>query len=171
MSTIQDHSRWFELSDGIDTVKANVYDCLGFTQDYSPIGGSSVIRMMSGSALKQTNWQRLRTQISGSGGLPFGFSTLDYSKQITIKCAVPRAIVKPTNSFITPVNSRSDTGYTPTTLKLVDGFWVPLAAPGVAAQYKLVYFPQLVCFMEPPEESTNPDTNAPISWSLTAEEA
>lgn len=170
--TIQDHPRWFELSDGIITVKANVYDCLGFTQDYEPIGGANVTRMMAGNAIKQTNWQKLRTQISGSGGMPFGFSTLDYSKQITIKCAVPRALVNSVNSFITPLASRSDTGYEPVVLKLVEGYWVPIGVSSAApTQYKLVYFPQLVCFMDPPTESTNPDSNAPISWSLVAEEA
>jgi hypothetical protein len=171
MSSIESHPRWFELSDGTDTVKANIYDCLGFTQDYEPIGGSSLTRMMSGSALKQTNWQKIRTQISGSGGLPFGFASLDFTKKITIKCAVPRAIVKPTNSFILPANRRTDTGYEPVILKLVDGFWSPLTSAGAPTQYKLLYYPQLECFMDAPQESTNPDTNAPISWSLTAEEA
>jgi hypothetical protein len=163
--------RWFSLSDGTNEVVANVYDCLNFNQDYETIGGSSVVRFMSGAGLKQQNWQRLRTTISGSGGYPFGFSTLDYSKLITIKCGVPRAIVNTTNTFTLPVNRRLDVNYEPYTLKMVEGFWVPELFPGIATAYKLVYFPQLVCLMEPPKESFSWEGSPPTTWSITAEEA
>lgn len=167
---IQDHARWFKLSDGTNEVRANIFDCLGFNQNYEVIGGASVIRMMQGSALKQTNWQKLKTTLSGSGGLPFGFGILDYSKQITISCAVPRSLVKATNTFTTPTNARSDTGYEPYVLKMVEGYWLPLTSSGAASAYKQVYFPELVCFMDPPMESMDPDSNPPIAWSLTGEQ-
>jgi hypothetical protein len=170
MSSIQDHPRWFELSDGVSTVVANIYDALDFNQSYEPFGGSSVIRMMNGSALKQVNWEKIRTSISGSGGLPFGFSSLDYKRVLTLKCAVPRSIVQPTNSFTLPTNRRTDAGYEPVTLKLVEGFWLPVTSVGVASAYKLMYYPEIQCFADPPQESTNPDSNPPTSWSFVAEE-
>lgn len=169
--SIQEISRWFSLSDGTEEVVANVQDCLNYTQDFESIGGSSLLRMMSGAGLKQSNWAKLKVSISGNGGYPFGFSSLDYSKKITVKCGAPRAIVKTTNTLVLPPNRRTDAGYEPYTLKLVEGLWIPEAAPGVAIAYKLLYWPQLVCFMEAPQESISFEGSPPTSWSITAEEA
>jgi hypothetical protein len=170
MST-QELPRWLEVSDGTLSVKATIIDALNFTHTYESIGGYSTLRMMNGTALKQQNWQKLKVSISGNGGLPFGLNGLDYSKLITLKCGAPRAIVRPTNSFTLPSARRTDTGYEPVTFKLVEGFWIPLAAAGTATAYKQLYYPQISCFMDPPQESFFWEGSPPTSWSLTAEEA
>ena len=169
--SIQDHPRWFSLSDGTTELVANVQDCLNYTQDFETIGGSSLVRMMSGKGLKQTNWQKLKVSISGNGGFPFGFGSLDYTKKITVKCGAPRALVKATNTFTLPPNRRTDVNYEPYVLKLSDGVWIPETAAGIATAYKLLYWPELVCFMEPPQESLSWEGSPPTSWSITAEEA
>lgn len=168
--SIDDQPRWFELSDGTLTARASIYDALNYTQEFETLGGDSVLRMMSGAAIKQTNWQKLMVSLSGNGGLPFGFTDLDYSLPITIKCGAPRAIVRPTNAFTVPPNSRVDVGYTSYVLKFTEGYWLPLTASGTAEYYKLLYYPQLVCFMRPPKESYAWDGSPPTSWSLVAEE-
>lgn len=170
MSSIEDHSRWFEISDGTLSYKASVYECLNFTQTYETIGGFSTIRMLDGSALKQTQWQKLRTTLSGGGLVPLGMADLDFSGALTIKCGVPRAITRPTNSFSLTAPHRTDTGYAPVTFKLVDGFWIPVAASGTATKYMLLYYPELVCTASPPQESYNWDGSTPSSWTLNAEE-
>ena len=98
---MQDHARWLNISDGTLTATMTVYEQLQFTQTYETIGGFTVARMMDGAAVKQTNWQKLKTTISATGGLPPGIADLDYTLPITIMCAVPRAITRPTNSFPT----------------------------------------------------------------------
>lgn len=168
--SIDNLSRWFSLSDGTLTFKSSVYDSLTFQQGYEPFGGSSVQRMLDGTGVKQTNWQKLRTTLSGSGGVPMGASDLDYSKPITISCGVPRSITRPTNSFPTLPSHRTDTGFAPYKLKRVEGFWVPEAAPGDATAWMLVYYPILVCLCDPPKEDTTYDAQTPTSWTLTGEE-
>jgi hypothetical protein len=168
--SIEDQSRWFELSDGTLSVKVTVYEALNYSQGYEVIGGDSTLRTMNGTAIKQTNWQKIKTSLSGSGGLPLGMSDLNYSLPITIKCGTPRAIVRPTNSFSLVVPHRTDQGYAPITLKLVEGFWVPLASSGTGTSFMLLYYPLLTCFFKPPQENFSWDGSSPSSWSLSGDE-
>jgi hypothetical protein len=170
MSTVEDLPRWFELSDGTLSYKANVYECLNFTQTYETLGGFSTIRMLNGTAVKQNQWQKLKTTLSGGGLVPVGLADLDFRLPITIKCGVPRAITRPTNSFSLVAPHRTDTGYAPVVFKLVDGYWVSLAASGTAIKYMQLYYPLLTCLASPPQESYNWDGVTPSSWTLTAEE-
>lgn len=161
--------RWFSLSDGTLTFQATLYEALNYSQDISPLGGYSTIRMLDGTAVKQSNWLKHSITISGNGGVPLGMSDLDYTKPITLKCGAPRSMVRTANSFVLPTH-RTDTGYSPTVLKFVDGFWIPLAATGTASKYMTIYYPEFTCFFDPPEESYSWDSNPPVSWSLKGEE-
>ena len=179
MSDVEYLPRWFELSDGTLACRTTIYEALKFSQTYEPFGGASTHRMMNGAAVKQTNWQRLRTTLSGSGGIPLGMVDLDYSKPLLLKCAVPRTIVRPAAGFVLatgmplPTGRRSDGLYAPKYIQLVGGFWVDIkggtldvAATRVAA----IYYPQITCFAAPPKESYAWDDDTPSSWTLDAEE-
>lgn len=161
--------RWFSLSDGTLTYKATLYEALNYSQDISPVGGYSVLRMLDGTGLKQQNWLKNQVSISGSGGIPAGMGDLNYSLPITLKCGAPRSIKRPTNSFTLP-SHRTDTGYEPYVLKLVDGFWVSVNALGTPSEYMTIYYPELTCFFEPPKEGYAWDASSPASWSLSGEE-
>lgn len=161
--------RWFSLSDGTLTFKATLYEAMNYTQDIQPVGGYSTLRMLDGTALKQTNWTKSQVGISGNGGIPFGMHDLNFSLPLTLLCGAPRAIKRPTNSFTLP-SHRTDTGYEPYVLKLVDGFWIPVNANGTPTEYMTIYYPQLTCFFEPPTESYAWDASSPVSWSLKGEE-
>ncbi len=169
MSSPQDHSRWFSLSDGTLTFTATLYEAMKYTQDIKPLGGYDTLRMMDGSALKQQNWVKNAVTISGSGGIPAGLVDLNYSVAITFKAGAPRSVKRPTNSFTLP-SHRTDTGYEPVVLKRVDGFWIPVASTGTAQEYMTIYYPQLTCLFEPPSESYAWDEQFPASWSLSGEE-
>ena len=170
MSSIEDHARWFELSDGTLSYKATIYEALNYTQNCEVLGGFSTIRMMDGTGIKQSQWQKLRISISGSGGIPPGITDLDYTKVITLKCGAPRAITRATNSFTVIPPHRTDTGYTPIVFKLVEGFWVSLDATGTGTKFLMIYYPQINAIVNPPQESYTWDGASPSSWSIIAEE-
>jgi len=172
--------RWFELSDGVHTCKVHLYEALEYTQTYEKFGGSVLHRMLSGKGIKQTNWAKLRTALSGNGGMPLGFSALNYAGVLTLKCGTQRAISQATNVIVIPAARRTDTGYEPVAFKCVDGFWVEAAmslsgntatitADGAATAYMAQYYPQLSVLMDDPNESYNWG-EASSSWSITAEE-
>lgn len=168
--SIQNLPRWFSLSDGTVTYQATLYEAMSYSQDISPLGGYSTLRMLNGAALKQTNWVKNAVSISGNGGIPMGMGDLNFGLPITLLCGAPRAIVRATNSFSGMPAHRTDSGYEPYILKYVDGIWIPVAQSGIATKYMYVYYPQLTCFFEPPKESYSWDQASPATWSLTGEE-
>ena len=180
MSGIDDLTRWFELSDGTNSCKVHLYEALEYSQGYENFGGNTVHRMINGAGVKQSNWNKIRTTLSGNGGVPLGFSALDYSASLTLKCGVTRSISKSTNVIVIPANRRTDAGYLPTGFKLIDGFWVSADISVVsntatvtldanATAYMVQYFPQITVLMDNPSESYDWG-DASSSWSITAEE-
>lgn len=179
MSDIEYLTRWMELSDGTLSCRTTLYEAMRFNQSYEPFGGSSVQRMMNGAAAKQTNWQRLRTTMSGSGGIPLGLVDLDYSKPLLLKCGVPRMIVRPAAGFNInvgiplPAARRTDGLYAPEYMQLIGGLWNKIVGgvvSGSATRIGVVYYPQFNCFAEPPKETYSWDEGLPSSWTLEAEE-
>jgi hypothetical protein len=170
MSTNNGLSRWFSLSDGTRTVVTSIYEALNFSQSFETIGGASTQRMLNGALIKQTNWQKLKTVLTGSGGIPLGMSDLDFTKPLTLKSGATRSIIRPTNSFPVIPPHRTDEGYTPQIFKLFEGRWIPQAGVDDSTSYLLLYYPQINCFAEPPQEGYAWDAAAPTSWSITAEE-
>jgi hypothetical protein len=169
--SIHNVPRWFSLSDGTLTHQITFYEALNYTQEIAPLGGFEILRMLDGSALKQTNWVKHSVTLSGNGGIPLGMHDLDWAKVITLWCGATRAIVRNTNNFTLPAH-RTDTGYEPFVLKYLpsDGLWVPLATNGVASKYMCQYYPILQCLFEPPSESQTFDSDSNVSWTLNGEE-
>lgn len=183
---VQDHPRWLELSDGVNTVTLTLYEALQYTQTYENIGGNSVLRMLDGAAVKQTNWSKLSTTISGSGGLPLGFSELNFDGFLTLKCGAPRAVSSTSNAITLPNELRSDIGYTPTARKRVDGFFVPTLPPVItnpagetlatvpvdatADAYMVLYYPEILVVMNNPSDSFDWG-EASSNFNITAEQA
>jgi hypothetical protein len=60
-----------------------------FSQNYAPLGGSIVLRMLDGGAVKQQHWEKLSTSISGSGVLPPGIENLSFKDPLVLKCGAP----------------------------------------------------------------------------------
>lgn len=195
MSQGDKHALWFELSDGSNSVTVSFVESLEYSQSYSNIGGSSVTRMMSGRGVKQSNWSKLSTTISGSGMLPPGLSTLDYTGVLVLKCGAPRAVTSLTTSVALPayrkdsygnatsvVDFRLDDIYFPKAQAFLNGAWVPtsisltgnVATCGTvagASKYRVDYFPEMeVIVPEEPTDSFTLTGTQSFSWSLKAEQ-
>jgi hypothetical protein len=159
--------------------------------DYSPLGGSVVLRMLDGGAVKQQHWEKLAVAISAEGVLPPGLENLSYKDPLVLKSAAARGTtsVSPTGIGI-PTERRVDAGFTP------EGFgWVPdvdeptlgswvstsivintgppdtadLGVVAGATQYRVTYFPEITVFADPPEV-TNDVHGKAISWTINAEQ-
>ena len=179
MST-QDLPRWVELDDGINTVELTLYEALHYSQSYEAIGGNTVHRMLDGTGVKQSNWSKIKTTLSGDGGIPLGFTALDYSGLITMKCGAQRAVSSGLNVIAIPANRRVDPAYVPTAKKRIGGLFLPAAVnvvgntatvvlDGLADAYMVLYHPQIQVLMNDPSESFNVG-DASSGWSISAEE-
>ena len=151
-------------------------------QTYELFGGRSVLRMMSGAAVIQQHWSKLRTTINGGGLIPAGLSGLDYSQPLLLKCAAPRGVCSASNVIALPSSRRSDTGYEPTGYaQLATGQQIktPVAMGGDVATltpvtgaiaYTCNYTPQMTVVCDGPRERFDVQSARP-AWDLTAEEA
>jgi len=180
MSNVQDLPKWVELDDGVNLATVTFYEALGYSQGYEKIGGNVLHRTLDGTGVKQHNWAKLKTAVSGKGGLPLGFSGLDYTGLLTLKCGAARSITSSANAIVVPASRRVDPPYLPTGKKLVDGFYldapvniagntVTVTLDAQATAYMVLYFPQLQVYMNDPSESTD-IISASASWSFVAEE-
>lgn len=157
-----------------------LHAALGLRQTYEPIGGSVVLRMQSGAALKQRHWRKLRTSIQGDGWMPPGLVDLDYDGPLLLSCVKPRSIVTPATVATIPSARRSDAGYQPRGWALVGEQWIDTAVamnvdeatltPVVgASQYKVDYYPEFMVVTEGPQEEGDLGS-ASYRWTLVAEE-
>lgn len=148
-------------------------------QSYEPIQAVNRVRMMDGTLIQQSSWSgKLLTSIDGSGIIPVGLQSLDYSSAITIKCVAERAVTSASNVIDIPSARRSD--YAPEGRALVGGKWqsTPVAMAGDtatltavagASQYQAIYWPELVCYCNPPSESRGARDSS-YGWSLDGEQ-
>jgi len=177
---LKDHSRWFSLADASEEVQVLFYEAHGYTQTYEAVGGSTRFRMMNGDGVKQSNWSRILTTISGSGCLPVALTGLDYDLPLTLKCGAPRHKASSSNVIMIPAEHRTDAGYEPQGFVLLGDFWAPqpssllgsVVTIDVHAQaegYRVAYFPELSVLMDDPSESYD-WSQAQSGWSLTAEQ-
>jgi len=155
---------------------------LDIEQTYETIGGETLLRTVSGAAIKQETWRRLRTTISGGGWLPAGLESIDTSTTQSVACLVPRALIADASRQATlPVGRRADAGHLPFALALLpfgDAVPTPLAVVGNvgtatavadAIGYQILYFPLLTCWVQRPSESGSRG-DASYRWELVAEE-
>jgi len=149
-------------------------------QTYNPVQAVARLRMMDGSLVQQTSWAgKLATSISGVGIMPAGLQMLDFSSTITIKCVAERVVSSASNVIIIPAARRTD--YAPEGRALVDGVWqstavsmstdeATLTIVAGATQYQAIYWPELICYCDPPSE-TRGARNADYGWTFTGEQA
>lgn len=148
-------------------------------QNYDPVQSVARLRMSGGNLVQQTAWSgKLSTQISADGVIPAGIQSLDYSQSIIIKCVAERTVASVSNVITVPSERRADYGVEGRAL--LDGVWqstpvvmsvdeATLTVVVGATQYQAIYWPELVCFCDPPSETRNARTND-YGWSLTGEE-
>lgn len=178
--SIQDHPRWLELNDGNIVVPISLYEALSYSQSYENIGGHSQIRTLDGTGLKQRNWGKIRTAVSGNGGIPIGLSGLDFSDSLVLKCGAPRLINSPSNVVVVPNERRIDAPYLPYAYKRVEGALMPaehllagntltITIDPEADLYGAAYYPEIEVLMNNPSEGFDWGGND-TSWSFTAEQ-
>lgn len=153
---------------------------INFEQTYEEFGGVVTHRMMSGAAIRQTNWSKLRTTLTGDGFLPPGLHGVDWKSSQTLKCGTTRSLASTSNVITLPAARRTDAGYTPTAMALKAGWWQPTpvevaanvatcTAVSGATNYMVEYYPQLTVFIDPP--SITMDRMAgKYRWTINAEE-
>lgn len=141
------------------------------------IGGSTVLRMSDGAAIKQQHWERLAGSISAEGWMPPGLSGLDYSGPLELRSTQVQNIVDPGLVFELTSTPRPDIA--PWGQALVGDQWVPTAcayADGVATLtavngatlYQACWMPVLSVFASRPTQSQGGGGHG---WSISWEEA
>lgn len=158
------------------------------SQSYQPLGGFQTIRMMDGGLVKQQNWEKIATTISGEGVIPPGLESLDYCSALLMKCAAPRGVTStlPTGIAVPPAR-RTDPGFSPIGCAWIPrtdepslGQWVTttisiisdVATLGVVAgatQYRVEFFPEITVFADRPQQDVDVH-GANHSWTLEAEQ-
>ncbi len=149
------------------------------SQNYEPAQAVNRVRMGDGTLVQQTSWNdKLITTIDGSGLIPPGIQSLDYSATVIIKCAAERAVSSSSNVIGLPSARRGD--YAPVGRALVDGMWqttpcamsvdeATLTVVAGATLYQAIYWPELICYCDPPSE-TRGVRNSSYGWSLVGEQ-
>ena len=180
---------WFELGG----IKVAPQGALTFAQSYAAEEGSSVLRMMSGAAVKQFGWSKTTVTTSGTGRYPPGLDSLDYSQPMTMKCSQPREVTSSSNVITLPAARRTDAGFVPVAFALVtpaggdamlDPRWQPadvslasniatITPVSGALQYQVWYWPQITVFATRPTSDWSGQpagSGHAYSWTLEARE-
>lgn len=152
-------------------------------QQYSDIGGETILRACSGRGIKQMTFSRLKVTTSASGWLPAGLEALDYTAQHTVKCVVPRGVAADfaTRQATIPAARRSDGDYVPFGTALLAGGQAvdtavtmatnvaTCAAVSGAVAYHVSYFPSFTAWIRRPQTSGS-IADATYRWQIEAEE-
>lgn len=145
----------------------------GLSQTYAPLGGSQIKRLLSGSAVKITLWQKTQITTVGAGAMPAGLDGLDYTQALQMSCVAPMSIGGTASGLSVPprYTARQDAGYAPAEWARLDsGLWVPSSdsrASG-ASLFRLYFYPILQVLADPPTEVEHIDGSR--QWTLTAQE-
>ena len=170
-------------------LRVPIESVLDFSQTYEPIDQVARLRMMTGAAVQQVSWRKLRTTLSGAGWWPAGLDALNFDAALVLDCAAPRSITSASNVIMLPPARRTDTDYLPVGYALVlpaggaarfDTVLVPtplalagdtatLTAVSGAVAYQATYYPRLNVFADRPQAETD-IAAAQHRWTLTAEE-
>lgn len=175
----------FEVEQGAITLQVTINEALDFNQTYDNLGGSQILRMMNGAAVKQNHWAKLSTTISCSGVIPPALYEIDFRDQYLMRCGAKRSSSSVNPTVQIPLERRSDAGYevkgyalvvdsegrhtwvaSPTTDGGTDAFITPV--PGTTL-YRAYYWPEFFVFSDAPSETNNVH-QADFSWTLTAEQ-
>lgn len=162
-------------------VTVPVYAMIEISQRYEDISATYRSRVRSGSAKHRTIFSgKIRTVVAGSGLIPAGLQTVDYTTSFTLSCIKHRGILSASPNIALPTTRRSDAGSEPYGRALAGDTWIETPAVMVgdtaqltpvsgATQYQAIYFPEITVFADPPTED-KPQHGPTFGWSLIAEE-
>ena len=147
-------------------------------QSYDVLGGRTT-RFMSGRLAKQTHWQKLRVEMSGSGRIPVGLSAVDTTGAFQLHCVTALAISTPSLNLTLPRAFRTDTPPWATAQVGINSVLTPVSVDGLdvnitpvpGARFYLVnYLPILNVFATSGVGQSNNVYQTRHGWSLTVEE-
>jgi len=75
--------------DGTSTVNVDADATGELSESFENLGGSTIIRMLDGTGVKQENWTKWRITLVGRGWVPPGLWDLDYTQQLTLTVQDP----------------------------------------------------------------------------------
>lgn len=164
----------------IGGVRVAVESSDAIAQTYEAFGGMATLRVLSGGALRQRNWRRLRTRVTVSEARwHSAIQALDQDAVHVLKCLAPRVVSSTAPAITLPAARRAD--YEPWGVAVMpSGLSVPTpgtlagnvltltAVPG-ALGYTASYVPQLSVLITGLAESFDV-RGAVASWDLTCEE-
>ncbi|MFA6700904.1 MAG: hypothetical protein WCS28_12150, partial [Thiomicrospira sp.] len=114
-----------------------IHEQAGFDlrQTIDTIDAKTLLRTKSGSGILQSRWQKLQTNISGSGWLPDGLDGIDTYVAQAVSCIQSLSITGATINIAIPRAFRTDGDYAPQGLAIVAGEAVatPLSLVGSMA--------------------------------------
>ncbi len=145
-------------------------------QTEEAIGGSTVLRMSDGAAVKMQHWQKTGGTITGAGLMPPGLDGLDFSQPLELRTMQVSNIVGPGPTFTLTSTPRPDQA--PWAHAFLDGRWVrtPCAThDGVvtvtqvtgATHYQVSWLPVYSVFASKPSKAQS----SSHTWSIPWEEA
>ena len=149
------------------------------TQSYTHAQAVARLRMSNGDLVQQSSWSgKLNTSIDADGLMPAGIHELDFLQGITIKCVADRAVSSASNVITVPTARRADYGVEGKAL--VADIWqstpvsmatdvATLTIVAGATLYQAIYWPELICFCDPPAETRNA-RSGDYGWTLTGEQ-
>jgi len=151
------------------------------SQRYEPLGGQSILRMMTGRAVNQETWKKTRIVTSGSGWMPPNdLWRLDTSEPLVLKCISPLGIYLPAGTAISPLPSKRRADVEPWAVAALPGGTAAveaLAGPNAvtiiphpdAIGHAIYYLPQFEVIAHRPSQQV--DVNGAIfGWELVCEE-
>lgn len=143
-------------------------------QSEAPIGGSSLLRMSGGKAVKQQHWQCQSGTVSGNGLMPPGLDGLDYSLPLELRLTEVSNMVGEGPAFVLTSTPRPDKA--PWAFyQLDDGRWQRCACsftdgvvavppvPG-AVRYQVAWMPVYSVFTDKPSKTQSTSHGWSFSW-------
>lgn len=165
----------------IDDITVPFTSAVDLSFDYDYLTAAMTQRTMDGTGVRQGTYSKLKVTITGTGYFPLGLSDLDTFISHTLYCGAPRAITRPVPTFALSTDRRIEQGYEPFAMAIMPDGTIRdtsvtmsgnvascVVIPGASA-YRVMYYPVLQVFIEPPKESTDL-RGANFGWSLICEE-
>ena len=148
-------------------------------QSSAPFGQRNVRRSRSGTGRMASRWSKVKSTITGSGRLPPGLESISQTTAVSISFIERFSVAGAGPTLTLPHAYRTDDGYEPQAVAIVNGFDVKttavmagqvctVGAVSGASAYKVVYYPVLTGFV-----SIKHDDDAgrrDYSWSIEFEQ-
>ena len=157
-----------------------IHAALDLQQRIEPIGGSTLLRLGQGAAVKQTTWRKRRVTLSASGWCPPGLDALNWDAPLTLKCGLPESITTATASATLPAARRTDAapyGFAVDAIGLLRPVAVSLAGNTAtlavwagAVSYQVLYYPLLTVRAPAGVRVEYDAAGAAAGWELVFEE-